>query len=100
MGLFQTLKSFNRFAPFKPFNSIQVGSTFIGSMEDKLDWNFTFEDSRGVEGQDRLEVQLATSSLMWIPSRLLRKTHMLRCSLIASHLVLLSSLQEVFSATC
>jgi hypothetical protein len=38
-----------------------------------LDWNFTFEDSRSVEGQDRLEVQLATSSLMWIPSRLLKK---------------------------
>jgi hypothetical protein len=33
---------------------------FNGSMEDKLDWNFTFENSRSVEGQDRLEVQLAT----------------------------------------
>jgi hypothetical protein len=41
MGLFQTFKSFNRSAPIKPFNSIQVGSTFNGSMF-KSEGNFDF----------------------------------------------------------
>jgi hypothetical protein len=60
MGLFQTFKSFNRSAPFKPFNSIQVGSTFNGSMFNVGGELRLFEDSRSVEGQDRLELQLAT----------------------------------------
>jgi hypothetical protein len=54
--------------------------------------SFTFEDFRSVEGQDRLEVQLATSSLMWIPRipdsiwlRLLLGTSAARCRLAVNY---------------
>jgi hypothetical protein len=117
MGLFQTFKSFNRSDQAVQLDSSWFNVQWFNGRQTELDWNFTFEDSRSVEGQDRLEVQLATSSLMWIPSRVLKKTHMLRCSLIASLQrtvstpprvdfrapriwIFLSSLQEVFSANC
>jgi hypothetical protein len=84
MGLFQTFKSFNRSDQAVQLDSSWFNVQWFNGRQTELDWNFTFEDSRSVEGQDRLEVQLATSSLMWIPSRVLKKTHMLRCGLIAS----------------
>src|SRR5687768_8114257 len=116
MGLFETFKSFNRCDQAVQLDSSWFNVQWFNGRQTELDWNFTFEDSRSVEGQDRLEVQLATSSLMWIPSRVLKKTHMLRCSLIASLQrtvstpprvdfrapriwIFLSSLQEFFQRT-
>jgi hypothetical protein len=68
MGLFQTFKSFNRSAPFKPFNSIQVGSTFNGSM-------FTSEGDFGFlripeASKDKTGLRCNSppqACLMWIP---------------------------------
>jgi hypothetical protein len=52
MGLFQTFKSFNRYAPFKPFNPIQVGSTFNGSMFNERE-GFHVREFRDVEMIDQ-----------------------------------------------
>ena len=55
----QDVESLHRFKKLETQGSLQM---FNGSMEDKLDWNFTFEDSRSIEGQDRLDVQLASQA--------------------------------------
>jgi hypothetical protein len=49
---------------FKRYRSQPFNGSIVQQFKGRSHgWNFTFEDSRSVEGQDRLEVQLATSSL-------------------------------------